>query len=240
MIGIYKITNPKGKVYIGQTIDFTKRCNHYKNGSNKAQIRIYNSIKKYGFETHTLELIEKCDITLLNERERYWQDYYNVIGRNGLNCRLTNSLEKKGIFSQETKNKMSKSRKGIVFSEEWKKKLGLVWKGRKHSEETKRKMSEAAKGKKKSKEHIAKLPQNQKGKFRPKQSEETKLKQSINNGKAKKVYQYDLQGNFIQEWRNVSQAAINLKINTQNISSCALGKLKSSAGYKWSYSRYLL
>lgn len=236
MICIYKITNPKGKIYIGQTIDFTKRLNHYKNGANKSQVRIYNSIKKYGFENHTIEIMEQCNIDDLNSKERYWQDYYNVIDRNGLNCRLTNTNDKKGIFSNETKEKMSKSRKGIVFSDEWKDKLGLIWKGRKHSEETKRKMSESAKGKKKSPEHIAKLPQNQKGKFRPKHSEETKLKQSLNNGKSKKVYQFDLQGNFVQEWRNVTQAAISLNSSPQNISACARGKLNTSGGYKWSYS----
>ena len=29
MIGIYKITNPKGKVYIGQSIDINRRFNEY-------------------------------------------------------------------------------------------------------------------------------------------------------------------------------------------------------------------
>lgn len=31
MIGIYKITNPNGKVYIGQSIDLERRLYYYKN-----------------------------------------------------------------------------------------------------------------------------------------------------------------------------------------------------------------
>jgi hypothetical protein len=51
--------------------------------------------------------------------------------------------------TEESKNKMSVTRKGIIFSEEWKKKLGEAVKGEKngmfgkhHTEEAKKKMSE--------------------------------------------------------------------------------------------------
>ena len=75
VIGIYKITSPSGRVYIGQTVDFVKRKSHYKKLKRNHQIILYNSIKKYGWESHTLELIEECDVFLLNDRERYWQEY---------------------------------------------------------------------------------------------------------------------------------------------------------------------
>ena len=48
--GIYKITNPNGKVYIGQSIDIDKRWNKYKVKNCKPQIRLYNSLNKYGGE----------------------------------------------------------------------------------------------------------------------------------------------------------------------------------------------
>lgn len=86
MIGIYKITNPNGKNYIGQSINIEKRFNQYKKLTCKNQVILYRSLLKYGVENHIFEVIEECNIEILNERERYWQDFYNVIEK-GLNCK---------------------------------------------------------------------------------------------------------------------------------------------------------
>jgi group I intron endonuclease len=235
MIGIYKITSPSGKIYIGQTTNFTKRKNYYKNGAKPYQIRIHNSLQKYGYDAHSIEFIEQCSVDNLNERERYWQDFYDVIGENGLNCRLTETKDKSGFISEESKAKMSEARQKRILTDKEKYRLKSLFLGRKHTEETKRKMSESAKGKKFTAEHIAKLPQNQKGKFRPKASEATKIKQSLNSGKSKIVYQYTMNGMFIDEYRNVSEAQRCLGI--KNISSAALGKIPSSGGFKWRYDK---
>ena len=122
MIGIYKITNPKGKIYIGQSIDINKRFAFYKRQKCKGQIKLYNSFIKYGFKSHTFEVIVECEINQLNKLERYYQDLFNVIGKNGLNLKLTKTADKKVEFSIETKNKISYShkklheiKKGIYF-----------------------------------------------------------------------------------------------------------------------------
>ena len=235
MIGIYKITGPSGKVYIGQTTNFTKRKNYYKNGAKPYQVRIHNSLQKYGYDAHTIEFIEQCLVENLNERERYWQDFYDVIGENGLNCRLTETKDKSGFISDESKSKMSVARQNRILTDKEKYRLKSLFLGRKHTEETRLKMSESAKGRKFTAEHIAKLPQNQKGKFRPKASEATKIKQSLNSGKSKVVYQYTMNGMFIDEYRNVSEAQRCLGI--KNISSAALGKIPSSGGFKWRYDK---
>jgi hypothetical protein len=49
MIGIYKITNPQGKIYIGQAVDIKRRKQVYEGiySSLKGQPKIYNSLKKY-------------------------------------------------------------------------------------------------------------------------------------------------------------------------------------------------
>jgi group I intron endonuclease len=235
MIGIYKITSPSGKIYIGQTTNFTKRNNYYKNGAKQYQVRIHNSLQKYGYDAHTIEFIEECLVENLNERERYWQDFYDVIGDNGLNCRLTETKDKSGFISEESKAKMSEARKGRIFDQNWIEKLRISATGKKHTEETKKRMSEIAKGKKKSAEHIAKLPQNQKGYKGKKRSEETKLKQSLNSGKARKVFQYTKDNEFVKEWRNVTEAEKAYNIN--NVSGVALGKLKTCGGFKWRYDK---
>ena len=123
MVGIYKITSPSNKIYIGQSIDIERRKANYKKLKTDNQIRLENSLKKYGFENHLFEILELCTTEKLNEKERYWQDFYNVLGKFGLNCRLTEANDKSGSLSDETKQKISNSKKGKVFSEEHKKKL---------------------------------------------------------------------------------------------------------------------
>ncbi len=142
---IYKITSPINKIYIGQTINVNRRKLKYISCKCINQPRIYNSIKKYGWSSHVFEVIDDCDFEDMNKIERYWQDYYEVIGDNGLNCILTNTLEKKLIRSKETREKISISKKGKKLSHEHKLSLKGLRKGYKHSEETKRKMSESNK-----------------------------------------------------------------------------------------------
>lgn len=105
MIGIYKITSPSGKIYIGQSVNFKKRITCYKALDCKKQIRLYNSFMKYGYINHNVEFIEGCLTEQLNKKERYWQDYYDVIGINGLNCVLTKTDELPQIISEESKLK---------------------------------------------------------------------------------------------------------------------------------------
>ena len=48
MIGIYKITSPTKKIYIGQSINIEYRIESYKKLIRcKKQIKLYNSLKKY-------------------------------------------------------------------------------------------------------------------------------------------------------------------------------------------------
>ena len=86
IIGIYKITNPNNKIYIGASKNLTKRLQiHYKYSCNiKSQIKLYNSFLKYGIENHKFEIIENCSIENLFEREIYWINFYNSF-ENGLN-----------------------------------------------------------------------------------------------------------------------------------------------------------
>lgn len=51
----------------------------------------------------------------------------------------------------------------------------------------------------------------------------------------RKIFQYDLNNNFIKEWKSLSEASKTLNISKSAICHCAKMKNKSSAGYKWSY-----
>ena len=112
MIGIYKITSPSGKIYIGQSQNIEKRFKRYLKLHCKQQYKLYNSLKKYGFENHKFEILEECSIAELNNRERYYQEFYDVVSKNGLNLSLTSTNLKIKVYTQEIIDKISNSQKG--------------------------------------------------------------------------------------------------------------------------------
>ena len=180
MIGIYKITSPSGKIYIGQSVNIANRLSKYKNLNCKSQRVLYNSIVKHGWEAHKFEVLCECDIIELNDKERYYQDLFNVVSNTGLNCMLTTSSTKSGKASESTisiltgrklsdatrekmrnkklseehKAKISKAGKLRVISDETKAKIKESKKGFKHTEEYKKIMSIKRKGIKPSKECV--------------------------------------------------------------------------------------
>lgn len=133
MIGIYKITNPKGRIYIGQSINIESRIKGYSKGNNFVkQRRLYNSIIKYGFSNHLFEVLEECNEDELNIRERFYQDLYDVTSKNGLNCRLTATTDLSGKMSLESIKKRSDTRKSkkIKITEEAREKMRIARLGR--------------------------------------------------------------------------------------------------------------
>jgi group I intron endonuclease len=180
MIGIYKITSPNNKVYIGQSIDIERRFRHYKRLVCKEQIKIHNSLLKYGIDAHIFEVLELCETEQLNNRERHYQDLYDSVA-NGLNLLYVKSEHFNGGHSEESKKKISDSLKGRTFTDEHKYKIGLGNSRRVISAETKEKHRVAGLGKKASPETIAKQILKRLG---SKRSEETKKKMSES---AKKV-----------------------------------------------------
>ena len=175
MVGIYKIINPSGKVYIGQSINLEKRLRCYQQGASTSQRKIYRSIKKYGWDSHAWEILEECEESQLNERERYYQEFYKSV-EYGLNCKYTETYDKTGKLSEETKRLIGDRHRGKITSEEHKQKLSKFFKGKpgkKLSEEVKMKMRKPKPPR--SKEHCKKLSECRKGKAL---TEEHKKKQS--------------------------------------------------------------
>lgn len=142
--GIYKITSPSGRVYIGQSVDLRNRINGYKSTESKysGQPILWRSFKKHGIENHIFEIIEQCEPDELDCRERYWQDYYDVLN-GGLNCILTECGDKKRIESVKTRENKRNVNLGKKFSAEHKKRIGESKIGIPRSEKTKDKLREA-------------------------------------------------------------------------------------------------
>lgn len=61
MIGIYKITSPTKKVYIGQSVNIERRFLVYKKLNCKKQPRLYDSFRKYGVDKHKFEILCECE-----------------------------------------------------------------------------------------------------------------------------------------------------------------------------------
>lgn len=173
--GIYRITSPSGRIYIGQSIDIERRFKHYVDLRCKSQTRLYSSFMKYGVGGHVFEVLEVCNEESMNERERFYQDLYDVMGKNGLNCLLTTTNDRSGKLSIETKAKLSRA--------------AIKQKRMKCSDGTKRKISVANKGKKRSAEYLEYLSASRTG-FR--HTEATKKKMSIiHRGKKRTQEQKD-------------------------------------------------
>ena len=92
---IYIITNDiNNKVYIGQTImtlkkRFSAHCCYNESDKNKSMY-IKRAIHKYGREHFKISLIEECSLDNLNEREKYWIEFYDSYN-NGYNLTLGGS-----------------------------------------------------------------------------------------------------------------------------------------------------
>lgn len=150
--GIYSITSPTGRIYIGQSIDIERRWKEHKYRSTNNTTKLYESFKKYGVEKHIFEIIEVCRKEDLNQRERYWQETLNAVSQ-GLNYILTETDTKPRVnyLTEEHKANISKGKTGQSISPETRKKISEANKGRvawnkgkqgvqKHSEETKEKL----------------------------------------------------------------------------------------------------
>ena len=146
-IGIYKISSPTGRIYIGQSTDIYLRWNKYLKLECTEQPRIFRSLKKHGPYSHKFEIIEECASIDLDIREIFWGEYYKVLGKNGLNCRIGSG---KGALCDETKNKMSKARLGKPLSQSTKDKMSVSHSGNQYklgfkvSQKTKDKISSNA------------------------------------------------------------------------------------------------
>lgn len=133
--GIYKITSPSGRVYVGQSVDINARFARCRGLHCRGQRRLYLSLKKYGHEAHEFSVIEELpDESGMVDRERFWQNAYDATGPSGLNCKVVSENCHAGRHSEETRALMSASAMGRKASDEAKIKMSQARLGRKMPE----------------------------------------------------------------------------------------------------------
>jgi hypothetical protein len=143
---------------------------------------------------------------------------YGKSSKGGTLCNIADGGQG-GCLGEEVNQLRSMALMGHKLSEETKEKIRQKAIGRKIPQSTRRKMSETHK-------------QLNTGHW---------LKSDgHHNGNAKKVYQYDKSGNFIQEWECIAYAVKELGINKSCISEVIKGKQKTAGGYIWKDSAIII
>ena len=212
---IYMLKNKKnGKIYIGQTTrSIHKRLQEHRSGESKGCRAIYGAIKKHGWKNFEKDYYE-CPDEDLNFDEEILVREMGTLSPGGYNLREGGGSN--GKLSEETKQRMSEAQRGKIISEE-----------------SKRKNRESQLGEK----------GNRYGKPHTKESIQKMIEATLgeNNHASKRVYQYDLDGTFINSFGSSEEAARQLKgegTYGSSIRACARGRrnYNTAHGFKWSYS----
>ena len=131
MVGIYKITSPTEKIYIGQSWDLVNRKSQYKGGYCKTNSPIKSSINKYGWDNHSFEQVHELpqDVTqdVLDSYEIFYWERYRDCGFNMLNAKEPG---KGGKHSTVTKQIISAAKIGSRHRKETVDKIRAALKGR--------------------------------------------------------------------------------------------------------------
>ena len=229
---VYKHTSPSGKVYIGITsVDVKDRWmsgHGYRHNSY-----FENAIKKYGWNNIKHEILltelskdeaENAEIELIKQFNSNDRKYgYNI--ESGGNSQ--------GRMSEETKDKIRKSRTGRKASLETRMKISNNSKRENLSQETLLKMSSAKKGRKLSESTRKKISNARMGHI---VSEETRNKISIaNKGKidARRISVICVEtGKIYHSMYEVELSGITTR---SKVAEVCKGKRKTAGGYHWEY-----
>ena len=68
--------------YVGQSVDIAERLRqHIKRGlgaETPTKNKLYPAMSSFGVENFTFEIIEECEKSQLNDKEDYWQNYFEA------------------------------------------------------------------------------------------------------------------------------------------------------------------
>lgn len=218
--GIYRIINTiTNDHYIGYSTNLKNRFNNYKIGKCKGQTLLFKSFEKYGYQNHVITVLFESDdltINLLKELEMVYIRYYKYwIGRTMLNS--NDGGGGSGVWSIEKKEKFSKSRTGFKLKEilqydfngnfirEWpslssaSKDLNIDY----------NLLIRCCKG-------TAKSVGGYRWQYKTENYPKT-IPKYIKQVKTKPILQYDVDGNFIREWKSIKHACDGLNIHVSEI-----------------------
>lgn len=187
---LYKITNPKGSIYIGQTLNPRDRFIVYARNDTRSQHKLKNSIQKYGWDNHDCQIITSVPEGQADYAEKYLIAWYNSTDKfTGLNIMHGGAIKR-------TPEMIEKHRQKMI--------------GRKHSDGEKQKRAISLKGNQNAKGSIRteEFKKNASIKL-------TGFKRPENSNKhtriplRKPILSYTLDGKFIKEYASSLEVVID-------------------------------
>ena len=219
---LYRHTSPSGKVYVGITSQNNVKIRWCRGSSYKGCPYFFHAILKYGWDNIKHEVLfanleEDRAKNLEKELIRHYKNLnisYNITdggdGTLGVGC------------SEENKEKMRKSRKGIIpwyaINASVKANKGKKRGPRDRGIVEKVRASRLANGKRCTEEMI-----------------QANIERNLS--RCHPVLQYDLNGNLIAEYRSVKYASEVMKVSRGSLLNCLAGRngSKTCKGYIWKY-----
>lgn len=253
--GIYKITSPSGKVYVGQSVDIYRRWIEHRAGCNYKSHLQY-SFSKYGYDNHRFEILEQLPHSVtqddLNQWEQKYIDLFRVQGISLMNAKDGGSPGKN--FSASYKKKLSENAKlhaknnpdwlkrfysaGVAAARDWhSSEEGIQW----HKEHAAKhgighdNYGEAECGM--CKEKFIKKKKHQKFCHANCKAKHLRRRRGASDQlhNAKPVLQYNDSGVVVGQFKTMKDAAKNIGVGVSAISQACSNKRRTIGGYRWKY-----
>lgn len=223
--GIYKYENLiNNMVYIGQAIDLEERYKkHLKNiQDNSHQEDIYKAFREFGFSNFSyevLETLENFNQNLLNELECYYIEKFNSLkpngynmvpgGTNGAGLAKGKKVKQYDLYGNFIAEFPSAHQAGYATNINYSSICACCRNEIKHTKNFQWKYSDSNKN-------------------------ITNIFDLIPKNDIP-IWQYDKNGKYIQEFKNLDEASKNITSSKSALCNCLKGKTNSCAGFLWSY-----
>lgn len=231
MACIYSITNQlDGKRYVGQTVQrperrFTLHRNQARRGHGHY---LHRAMRAHGEEHFVLEVLEQCDVSVLDEREKFWiarldtfKNGYNLNEGGKGNRGRHHTEEERALMRERHWSRTSKRETCIEKIREANTELLK-------SEETRRRISIGNRGKTRSSEQRERYSRSKLGAKNPMFGKPGPTQ--------KTVAQFTFEGELVATFPSGQAAAASLgKSNATAIRNCCQGRSTSSYGFVWKY-----
>lgn len=224
---IYKITNKiNNKIYIGQTINFKQRMKTHTSNIKRNSLPIDVAIKKYGKENFIFEILEETDEQEKADiLERHYIKLYDCKLNNNKGYNLLDGGRKQqGSWNRKKINMYDLSGKYIKTYEC----ARMIYEEFPQYKEGRIKITCLKKVKYKDKFF----------RYYEGNIDDLKIKkETLLNKHSKKVYQYDLEGNFINCYNSLKEASEKTNTYRPSISSCLNGNYQCANNFMWFYEK---
>ena len=228
---IYSITNEiNGKSYIGKTNDLVRRWKEHCYSHGGTAI-LDKAFKKYGLEHFVFDIVAQIPFDnieelndVLAQLEMYYIELYDTY-RNGYNATVGGDGTSGYKQSPETTEKIRQANIGRTVSDETRERISISRTGIHHTEEAKEAIRQALLYR----DHSIydRIAEKRRG---VKRDPNVIMKGAVK--RRKPILQYDLQGNFINEYPGIKFIE---GFEGKNISACCRGRLRSTQGYIWRF-----